>query len=118
MTTNEDNRQRAPIRRWFDADHLPAESGAVVALYARLADELIARLPIGAETTTALRKLLESKDAAVRAAIEGADRAESNRRALAQADQHSNVPSFDRAEIKARVTESFDARLASADPDK
>jgi hypothetical protein len=37
--------------------------------FSSLADHIVATLPRSAERTVALRKLLESKDAAVRAAI-------------------------------------------------
>lgn len=41
--------------------------------FALLANELDEWLPEGSEKTTALRKLLESKDAAVRAALDAGD---------------------------------------------
>ncbi len=61
----------APILRYFAYDHLPAgplrDTSAKVAA---LAVELDESLPPGPETSTALRKLLEAKDAAVRAALD------------------------------------------------
>ena len=62
----------ARVLRHFETNHLPdGEPRAVADLMATLAHELYHRLPNDPETTTALRKLLEAKDAAVRAALEG-----------------------------------------------
>lgn len=58
--------------RWFVYSHLPDRLQKVSLLYAVLAVQLVEMVPPGPERTVALRKLLESKDAAVRAAIEGA----------------------------------------------
>lgn len=60
----------AALLRWFDAAHLPAHLQVVVTPYERLARTLAADLAASPELTTALRKLLESKDCAVRAAIQ------------------------------------------------
>jgi hypothetical protein len=57
---------------YFEYSHLPPHLQAIVKPYQRLAKELANRGNQGAdgpETTVALRKLLESKDAAVRAAL-------------------------------------------------
>lgn len=59
---------RSPILRYFRWDHLPKHLQEVSAKFAALAHEIDA-LPDGAEKSVALRKLLESKDAAVRAAL-------------------------------------------------
>lgn len=60
------------LLRYFTYDHLPAELQAVSKPYADMAHWLAHELPHGAEATAALRKLLESKDCAVRAvAIDG-----------------------------------------------
>jgi hypothetical protein len=48
----------------------------VVSPFADLADWMSDNLPDGAEKTTSLRKLLEAKDCAVRAAIEGREKRE------------------------------------------
>jgi hypothetical protein len=56
--------------RWFDFEHLPEHLKRVSREFYGLAEWLIDALPDGPELTTALRKLLESKDCAVRAAIE------------------------------------------------
>lgn len=58
------------ILRYFEYSHLPSDLAVVAERFHRLAHELAADLPPGPETTTALRKLLESKDAAVRAALD------------------------------------------------
>lgn len=56
--------------RYFDHRHLTSSRlHEVSAKFQRLADELVRMLPDGPELTVALRKLLESKDAAVRHAV-------------------------------------------------
>ena len=64
----------SPILRWFDYEHLRPPLAAVSSWFHALAHDIERDLPAGAEKSTALRKLLEAKDAAVRAAIEGRDR--------------------------------------------
>ncbi|WP_326742572.1 hypothetical protein [Streptomyces sp. NBC_01768] len=59
-----------PLLRYFAWTHLPAHLAAVSKPYGELAERLADELPTGAEKTVALRKLLESKDAAVRAALD------------------------------------------------
>lgn len=58
-----------PIMQFFEFQHLPNELQLVSSRFHRLALELMATLPRNAERSTALRKLLEAKDAAVRASI-------------------------------------------------
>jgi hypothetical protein len=59
-----------PMLRWFAFSHLPTpELRAVSEPFFTLAWSLVRTLPPSAERTVALRKLLESKDAAVRAAL-------------------------------------------------
>jgi len=58
-----------PIMQFFKYDHLPAALAEVSAPFCELANKLTASLPRNAERTVALRKLLEAKDAAVRASI-------------------------------------------------
>ncbi|MGV2914562.1 hypothetical protein [Streptomyces alfalfae] len=60
----------AALLRYFDTDHLPPRLAAVSAPFRALAHELVDRLPAIPERTVALRKLLESKDAAVRSALD------------------------------------------------
>jgi hypothetical protein len=59
-----------PIMRWFDSAHLPPHLQIIVASYRALAETVTLNTADGPEKSTALRKLLESKDAAVRARIE------------------------------------------------
>lgn len=59
-----------PILRYFDAGHLPERLRSVSERFGDLARTLDADLPDGPEKSTALRKLLEGKDAAVRASLE------------------------------------------------
>lgn len=55
--------------RWFEYSHLPEKLQAVSAAFCELAVEIVAGIKPGPERTVALRKLLEAKDAAVRAAL-------------------------------------------------
>ena len=61
--------QPDPILQFFDVGDLPARLAIVAAPFAGLAAHVHATVPRNAERTTALRKLLEAKDAAVRAAM-------------------------------------------------
>lgn len=54
--------------RWFTFDHLPMDLQVVSAQFCYLAVFVVRNTPAGPERTVALRKLLEGKDAAVRAA--------------------------------------------------
>ena len=58
------------LLRYFAWDHLPDRLQAVSKPFGDLAQALAETLPAGPETTVALRKLLESKDCAVRAALD------------------------------------------------
>lgn len=60
----------AAILRHFSADHLPDDLRAVSQPICDLAHDYAARLD-GPELTVGLRKLLEAKDALVRAAVDG-----------------------------------------------
>ncbi|WP_174545624.1 hypothetical protein [Nocardiopsis dassonvillei] len=55
--------------KYFKYDHLPEHLQDVSARFADLAHWIHHALPPGDETTTALRKLLEAKDCAVRSAL-------------------------------------------------
>ena len=61
--------QGEPILQFFSFAHLPPAMQLVSRPFCHLAYQLVATLPRNAERTVALRKLLEAKDAAVRAAI-------------------------------------------------
>lgn len=58
-----------PIMQFFAYAHLPEHLQAVSKPFGVLAEQLVATLPRNAERTVALRKLLEGKDAAVRALL-------------------------------------------------
>lgn len=58
-----------PIMQFFEYAHLPAHLQEVSKPFGELAEALIRALPRNPERTVALRKLLESKDAAVRAKL-------------------------------------------------
>ncbi len=62
-------RQEEHIAQFFAYAHLRSPAREVSMLFAALAETLLAELPRNPERTVALRKLLESKDAAVRARI-------------------------------------------------
>jgi hypothetical protein len=55
--------------KWFAYEHLPDSLKAVSRPFSELADVVIALCDSGPERTMALRKLLEAKDAAVRARL-------------------------------------------------
>lgn len=58
-----------PLLQYFKHAHLPPHLAAVSAPFADLAHTLVRKLPRSAERTVAVRKLLESKDCAVRALL-------------------------------------------------
>lgn len=55
--------------KWFEYAHLPEKLQAVSKPFGELAKGLCETVEPGPERTVALRKLLEAKDAAVRAAL-------------------------------------------------
>lgn len=61
--------QAEPILQFFAFAHLPEHLAEVSRPFATLAETLVATLPRNPERTVALRKLLEAKDAAVRARL-------------------------------------------------
>jgi hypothetical protein len=62
---------RLKMMRWFGFDHLPERLRPISSPFAVLAQMLLETIPAGAEATEAMRKLLEAKDCAVRAFLEG-----------------------------------------------
>jgi hypothetical protein len=58
-----------PLLRFFHYSHLPPTLRAASAPFAALARAILDGTPRNAERTVALRKLLEAKDAAVRAML-------------------------------------------------
>lgn len=61
--------QQDHIVQFFTYAHLPPELQQVSRPFAELAEAICSTVPRNPERTVALRKLLESKDAAVRAYI-------------------------------------------------
>ena len=57
------------IEQFFAQEHLPAHLAEVSKPFAELAKVLVDTLPRNPERTVALRKILEAKDAAVRAKL-------------------------------------------------
>ena len=57
------------ISQFFAYEHLPPHLQAVSRPFGELADRIVAELPRNPERTVALRKLLEAKDASVRALL-------------------------------------------------
>jgi len=57
------------IMQFFAHAHLPPHLAAISAPFGKLADDIIVTCPRNPERTVALRKLLEAKDAAVRALV-------------------------------------------------
>lgn len=59
----------AALLVFFEYEHLPPKLKEVSRSFCVLAHDVAEYLPSGPETTTCLRKLLEAKDCAVRAAL-------------------------------------------------
>lgn len=64
-----DVQQPEPILQFFEYSHLPEKLAEVSKPFCELARHIVSTLPRNAERTVALRKLLEGKDAAVRASL-------------------------------------------------
>lgn len=60
----------SPIMRYFTYEHLPLNLQQISKAFSIIAWTMEDKLPNGPEKSTALRKLLEAKDAAVRAALD------------------------------------------------
>jgi hypothetical protein len=69
LKANQEMLERYPILEFFQYNHLPEHLQKVSAPWCTLAWKVVRTLPNNAETSTALRKLLEGKDAAVRAGL-------------------------------------------------
>lgn len=61
--------QTDPIMQFFAYEHLPPTLQAISQPFGELATHVVAALPRNPERTVCLRKLLEAKDAAVRASL-------------------------------------------------
>lgn len=57
------------LLQFFAYDHLPPNLQAISEPFGQLAQRIVMNLPKNPERTTALRKLLEAKDCAVRALL-------------------------------------------------
>lgn len=55
--------------KWFEYSHLPSHLQIVSEPFNKLATNIVDTIESGPERTVALRKLLEAKDAAVRAVV-------------------------------------------------
>lgn len=66
---DENAKPEEPIMQFFKFDHLPPHLQSVSSVFWDAACQVVGNLPRNPERTVALRKLLEAKDAAVRAAI-------------------------------------------------
>lgn len=69
MSNPNENAPPEQIIQFFAYEHLPEKMQAVSKPFGELAQTIVATVPRNAERTVALRKLLEAKDAAVRAVI-------------------------------------------------
>lgn len=58
-----------PIMQFFAFEHLPPHLREVSEPFGKMAQHIVETLPRNPERTEALRKLLEAKDAAVRARL-------------------------------------------------
>lgn len=61
--------ERDHILQFFSFSHLPPHLQEVSRPFSEMADRIVSTLPRNPERTVALRKLLEAKDAAVRALL-------------------------------------------------
>jgi len=61
--------EKERMAKWFSFDHLTEDLQSVSSLFAGLVVEICFKIAPGPERTVALRKLLEAKDAAVRAKL-------------------------------------------------
>lgn len=59
--------EKEPMLQFFGITHLPLNLQEISRPFGELATEMVDTLPRNPERTTALRKLLEAKDCAVRA---------------------------------------------------
>lgn len=64
-----ENMKEERMMKWFEFAHLPARLRETSARFWDIACQIVATVDPGPERTVALRKLLEAKDAAVRATL-------------------------------------------------
>jgi hypothetical protein len=70
MSTETQEQRPERMLRWFKYDHLPDHLQIVSKQFGDLAQHVCKTIAAGPERTVCLRKLLEAKDAAVRADME------------------------------------------------
>lgn len=66
---NQQEKFKNHLMKYFKYSHLPEHLQTVSKPFGELAEKIEKELPDGPEKTVALRKLLESKDCAVRASL-------------------------------------------------
>jgi hypothetical protein len=69
QTPGDEQHVEEPIMKFFQYAHLPPSLQGISRPFCDLATHIVSTIPRNAERTVSLRKLLESKDAAVRAAL-------------------------------------------------
>lgn len=69
MNASANDPRHEPMLQFFECDHLPLHLREVSSHFRELAIRMIVNLPRNPERTAGLRKLLESKDCAVRSII-------------------------------------------------
>lgn len=70
MEINMENTEpKEPTLQFFEYKHLPEHLQVISKPFGELANQIVETLPRNPERSVALRKLLESKDAAVRAQL-------------------------------------------------
>ena len=67
--TDEEKMQEDRMMKWFAYEHLPENLKDISQPFCFLAREMCHKIEPGPERTVMLRKLLEAKDAAVRAVV-------------------------------------------------
>ncbi len=67
--TDEEKKQEDRMMKWFAYEHLPENLKDISQPFCFLAREMCHKIEPGPERTVMLRKLLEAKDAAVRAVV-------------------------------------------------
>jgi len=69
MTKTDEKATLDRLMKFFDYEHLPPHLAVISAKFHTLACEICFSIKAGPERTVTMRKLLESKDAAVRAKL-------------------------------------------------
>ena len=67
--TEQNNEPKEKLLQFFEYKHLPEHLQVISKPFGELANQIVETLPRNPERTVALRKLLEAKDAAVRAVV-------------------------------------------------